>query len=44
MELEFISEEFSRDIEILTADYNNVLTVENLFGDSGGETTWQVSV
>jgi hypothetical protein len=34
MELEFISEEFSRNIEILTTDYNNVLTVENLFGNS----------
>ena len=40
MEFEFVSEEFARDIEFLTADYNDVLPVENLFGDGRGETTW----
>lgn len=40
MELEFISEEFSRDVEFLTADYDDVLTIENLLGDNGGESTW----
>jgi len=33
MELEFISEEFSRNVEFLTTDYDDMLTVENLFCD-----------
>ena len=40
MELEFVSEEFSRDIEFLTTDNDNVLTIENLFCNSRGKTTY----
>jgi hypothetical protein len=42
MELEFVSEKFSRDIEILATDHNDVLTVENLFCNSRGKTTWEL--
>ena len=42
MELEFISEKFSRDIEVLATDHNDVLTVENLFCNSRGKTTWEL--
>jgi hypothetical protein len=34
MELEFVSEEFSRDIEFLATHNYNVLAVENLLCDS----------
>ena len=44
MELEFISEEFSGNIEILATDYDDMLTIENLFGDNGGETTCSISL
>ena len=43
MELEFISEEFSRDVEFLAADYDDVLTIENLFGDNGCKSAWHRS-
>jgi hypothetical protein len=33
MELEFISEEFSRDVKVFTTDYDDMLTIENLFCD-----------
>jgi hypothetical protein len=38
MELEFIPEEFAGDVEILTTDYDDMLTVEDLFCDGRGET------
>lgn len=44
MELEFVSEELSRDVEILAADYNDMLTVEDLFGDGRGKTTWLLAM
>jgi len=40
MELEFISEELSRNIEFFTTDYDDMLAVEDLLCDDGGETTW----
>jgi hypothetical protein len=39
MELEFVSEELARDVELFAADYDNVLAIENLLGDNGGEST-----
>jgi hypothetical protein len=42
VKLEFISEEFSRDIQILTTDNNNMLAIENLFGDNRCKTTWHI--
>ena len=40
MELEFITEEFSRDVDVFTTDYDDMLSIEDLFGDCGGKTTW----
>jgi len=37
MEFEFVSEKFSRDVEFLAADYDDVLSIEDLLGDNGGE-------
>jgi hypothetical protein len=39
VELDFVSEELSGDVEVLAADNNDMLTVENLLGDSRGKTT-----
>jgi len=39
MELEFIAEEFSRDVDVFTTDYDDMLSIEDLFGDCGGKTT-----
>ena len=44
MELEFVSEELSRDVEVLATDYNDMLTVENLLGDGRGKTTWLLAM
>jgi hypothetical protein len=38
MELEFVPEELSGNVEILATDYDNMLTVEDLFCDGRGET------
>jgi len=40
VELEFIPEEFARDVDVLAADYNDMLTIEDLFGDGRGETAY----
>jgi hypothetical protein len=34
MKFEFVSEEFSGDVELLTADYDDMLAIENLLCDS----------
>ena len=39
MKLEFIAEEFSRDVDVFTTDYDDMLSIEDLFGDCGGKTT-----
>ena len=39
MELELVAEEFSGDVDVFTADDDNVLSIEDLFGDGGGKTT-----
>jgi hypothetical protein len=39
MELEFVAEEFSRDVDVFTTDYDDMLSIEDLFGDCGGKTT-----
>ena len=39
VEFEFISEEFSGNVEVLATDYNDMLSIENLFCDGGGETS-----
>ena len=44
MELEFVSEELSGDVEVLAADNNDMLTVQNLLGDSRGKTTWLLAI
>jgi hypothetical protein len=41
MELEFISEKLSRDVEILATDHDDMLTIEDLFCDSRGKTAWR---
>lgn len=43
MELEFVSEELARDVELFAADYDDVLAIEDLLGDNGGESTCRVS-
>lgn len=37
-------EELSRDVELLAADDNDLLAVEELLGDGAGETTEKVSL
>jgi len=44
MELEFVSEELAGDVEVLAADDNDMLAVEDLLGDSRGKTTWLLAV
>ena len=44
VELEFVSEELSRDVEVLAADHDDVLPVEDLFGDGRGKTTWRLAL
>jgi len=39
MELEFVAEKFSRDVDVFTTDYDDMLSIEDLFGDCGGKTT-----
>jgi hypothetical protein len=39
MELEFVSEELARDVELFASDYDDVLAIENLLGDNRGEST-----
>ena len=39
MELEFVSKELARDVELFTADYDDVLAIEDLLCDNGGEST-----
>ena len=38
------AEEFSRDVESLAADDDNLLAVQKLLGDSAGKTTKQVAL
>ena len=38
------AEELSRDVEGLAADDNNLLAVQELLGDSAGQTTKQVTL
>lgn len=38
----FRSEEFAGDVEGFAADHNNLLAVEELFGDGAGEATEKV--
>lgn len=40
MKLEFVAEEFSRDVDVFTTDNDDMLSIEDLFGDCGGKTTW----
>ncbi|KAH3658858.1 hypothetical protein OGATHE_006584 [Ogataea polymorpha] len=41
--LQFVSEEFTRDVESLTSHNDNLLAVEKLLGNSGGQSSQQVS-
>lgn len=38
------AEELARDVELLAADNNNLLTVQKLLGDSGGQATEEVAL
>lgn len=40
MKLEFVAEEFSRDVDVFTTDNDDMLSIEDLFRDCGGKTTW----
>lgn len=38
------AEELARDVELLAADNNNLLAVQELLGDSGGQATEKVAL
>jgi hypothetical protein len=38
------AEELARDVELLAADNNNLLTVQKLLGDGGGQATEEVAL
>lgn len=42
--LELVSEEFSRDVDVLTSDDNNLLSVQKLFGDRRSKSTKKVTL
>ena len=39
-----VTEEAARDINLFTPDNDNFLSVENLFGDNGGESTQEMAL
>jgi len=39
-----VAEEASRDVNLFTPDNDNFLSVENLFGDDGGESTQEMAL
>jgi hypothetical protein len=42
--LTLVTEEGTRDVQLLAADNNNALTVEGLLGDNGGKATQKVAL
>ena len=39
-----VAEEAARDVNLFTPDNNNFLSVENLFGDNGSESTQEMAL
>lgn len=44
VELQLVSEELTGDVQELASDHGNLLAVQQLLGDDGGQTTQQVAL